>query len=615
LVKENVRLSVEIPDETYWKHLINCQDTCPVQTDVRGYVCAIADGKYEQAYRIARGPNPLASICGRVCGASCEEACRRASLDAPVAIRALKRFVTERYGPESLPGNPLAAVESVREITSQNAALDELCHLIRAKAKGKAPATADQKVAIIGAGPAGLACAHDLALLGFDPVIFEMEQKPAGMLYTGIPEFRLPRKVIDAEVEVILNLGVEIRCNTTVGQDISFDQIRREFSATVIAVGAKHSRKIQIAGEDAQGVLGGVEFLRQLSLGKEVQLGKQVVVVGGGFTAMDCSRSSLRVGVSDVVMVLYRRTRDEMPVSNAELEETGSEGIHFQFLVTPLAIEKDTIGKVTGVRLQKNRLGPPDADGRRRPVPIPGSEFVQPCDTVITAIGQQTDLNFIDEKRDGLTFNKWGLIDCDEDTLVTKAQDVFLAGDAAYGTQLIIDAVASGKKAARSIYRLLTGRTISIERVQKHKDLGMYECEIGFERVPRMVMPLAEKEKRIVNQKICVEQGFDETLACLEAKRCLDCSINTIFDGQKCILCGGCVDLCPSLCLKLLQIKELKLTEAQQATARECLGEGWEQGTAIIKDEEACIRCGLCARRCPTDAITMERMEFSEAWL
>lgn len=612
MFKESVRLSVEIPDETYWKRLINCQDTCPVQTDVRGYVRAIADGKYEQAYRIARGPNPLASICGRVCGALCEEACRRASLDAPVAIRALKRFVTERYGPEALPGNPLAAVESVREITSQNAALDELCHLIRAK--DKAPVTADQKVAIIGAGPAGLACAHDLALLGFDPVIFEMEQKPAGMLYTGIPEFRLPRKVIDAEIEVILNLGVEIRCNTTVGQDISFDQIRREFPATVISVGAKHSRKIQIAGEDAQGVLGGVEFLRQLSLGKEVQLGKQVVVIGGGFTAMDCSRSSLRVGISDVVMVLYRRTRDEMPISNAEIEETRSEGIHFQFLVTPLAIEKDATGKVTGVRLQKNRLGPPDADGRRRPVPIPGSEFVQPCDTVITAIGQQTDLNFIDEKRDGLTFNKWGLIDCDEDTLVTKVPDVFLAGDAAYGTKLIIDALASGKKAARSIYAFLTGRTITVKHSQMHQDLGLYSRENGFEGIPRTVIPLVEKTKRIVDQKICVEQGFDETLAQREASRCLDCGINTIFDGQKCILCGGCVDLCPSLCLKLVQLKGLNLTETQQATARECLGQGWEQGAAIIKDEEACIRCGLCARRCPTDAITMERMEFSEAW-
>jgi NADPH-dependent glutamate synthase beta subunit-like oxidoreductase len=424
----------------------------------------------------------------------------------------------------------------------------------------------------------------------------------------------LPREILDAEIDVIKHLGVEIRCNTTIGKDISLEQIRGEFPATVIAVGAKHSRKLHIEGEDADGVLGGVEFLRELSLGRVVGLGKQVVVIGGGFTAMDCSRSSLRVGVTDVITVLYRRTRDEMPVGDEELEEASSEGINFKYLVTPIAIEKDANGKVAGVRLQENRLGPPDGDGRRRPIPVPESEFVQPCDTVILAIGQQTDLGFVDEQRDGLSFNKWGLIDCDEETLATKAPDVFMAGDAAYGAKLMIDAIASGKKAARSMYHYLTGSSISIELLQNHLDLGRYERENGFEAIPRTVIPVEKVQKRIADLKAMVEIGYDKDLAESEASRCLDCGINTIFDGQRCILCGGCVDVCPNLCLKLVPLQELNLTESQQAKAADCLGGEWQQDTAIIKDEEACIRCGLCAKRCPTTAITMERMEFSEEW-
>jgi NADPH-dependent glutamate synthase beta subunit-like oxidoreductase len=612
--REKIILSVEIPDKNYWRRLVSCQDACPVHTDARGYVRAIAEGNYELAFRIARGPNPLASICGRVCQAPCEEACRRSVIDDPISIRALKRFTTEQCGAETKKGTPLSVVESVRMITSANSARDELYHIVNAQAEGKLPRAEGQKVIIIGGGPAGLSCAHDLSLFGFSPVIFEMESKPAGMLYTGIPEFRLPREVIDAEIKTIENLGVKMRCGTTVGKDIQFDEILREFSATVISVGAKHSRGLNIPGEDALGVHGGVEFLRTLSLGKKVKLGKQVVVIGGGFTAMDCSRSSLRSGVSDVVTVLYRRTRDEMPVSDLELEEASEEGVEFKYLVTPLAIEKDTDGNVTGVRLQKNRLGPPDASGRRRPEPIPGSEFLQPCDTLIRAIGQQTDLSFIDDNRDGLTFNEWGLIDCDEETLATKVPEVFMAGDAAYGTRLVIDAVASGKKAARSVYHHLIKHPIVIETTQTHEDLGIYTREIGFESIPRTVVPRSEKDTRIADHNTSVELGYDERRARLEASRCLDCGINTIFDGQKCILCGGCVDICPTRCLKLVPLADLNLTEPQEERAVECIGNDWKQGSAIIKDEEACIRCGLCARWCPPKAITMERMHFSEEW-
>jgi formate dehydrogenase beta subunit len=612
--REKIKLSVEIPDKNYWKRLVSCQEACPVHTDARGYVRAIAESDDELAFRIARGPNPLASICGRVCQAPCEEACRRSAVDAPISIRALKRFATEKWGAESGSTTPLSVIESVRMIATGNAAQEELCHITQAQSDGRLPRAGGQQVAIIGGGPAGLACAHDLALFGFAPVVFEMEHKPAGMLYTGIPSFRLPRKVIDAEIEVIKRLGVSIRCGTTVGRDIQFDELLKEFPATVIAVGAKYSRGLNIPGEDGLGVHGGVEFLRKLSMGQDVKLGRHVVVIGGGFTAMDCSRSSIRSGVSEVVTVLYRRTRDEMPVSDLELEEAREEGVDIRYLVTPLAIEKDAVGKVTGVRLQKNRLGPPDASGRRKPEPVPGSEFLQPCDTVIRAIGQETDLSFIDETRDGLTFNEWGLIDCHEENLATNVPGIFMAGDAAYGTRVIIDAVASGKKAARSIYHYLTKHQVTIGLTQTHEDLGRYGREIGYEAVDRIVIPRAETESRIADHTSSVELGYDDTSARLEASRCLDCAVNTIFDGQKCILCGGCVDICPTQCLKLVPLKGLDLTEMQQQKASACIGEGWEHSSAIIKDEEACIRCGLCARWCPVGTITMERMRFAEEW-
>ena len=237
-MKQN-KFTIEIPDLDYWKKQIKCQYACPVLTDAKGYVRAIAQGDTQLACRIARAPNPLASVCGRVCQAPCEEACRRTNIDHPIAIRALKRFATERFGAEAKMDQPASVIESVRMIASANSGIDELSHIIRAQSDGKQPLTKSEKVAIIGGGPAGLGCAHDLALLGFSPVIFEVEDKAAGMLYTGIPEFRLPREVLTAEIDVIKSLGVEIRCNTNVGKDIMFDEILRDFSATVIAVGAK----------------------------------------------------------------------------------------------------------------------------------------------------------------------------------------------------------------------------------------------------------------------------------------------------------------------------------------------------------------------------------------
>lgn len=618
------RLTVEIPDETYWKRLIQCQWDCPVHTDSRGYVQAIAEGDYEKAYRIARGPNPLASICGRICGAPCEAACRRGDMDAPVAIRALKRFVTERFGPESSPGNPKAVLDNLREAAAANAGPDELAAILRAQSDGTLPSGQGRRVAIIGSGPAGLACGHDLALMGLSPVIFEMEPVPAGMLYLGVPEYRLPRELIRAEVAVIESMGVEIRCGVQVGRDVAFEELRRDYEAVVIAVGAKRSSWLKLPGSDAEGILGGVDFLRAAALEEPVELGDRVIVIGGGNVAydvgrtvlrqeqMDVSRQALRRGVREVTLCCLE-SLDEMPADDVEIIEGRDEGVVRRNSLGPLEFLKDPDGRVEGVVFQKCESV---YDDQRRFAPKfdPTEKTTLKADTVLLSVGQTPDLSFLDPVKESFELNARGWLQCDPETLAASVDGVFVAGDLAYGTKLLIHAVASGKQAARSVYTYLTGREISTRTLQDHRDLGPLHREIGYEGRPRAEIPVEDVLRRLADPGCDVERGYDRRLARQESGRCFDCGINTIFDGARCILCGGCADICPSRCLKLVSMEELTLGEDQKKAAAECMGEGWEIGTAIIKDEEACIRCGLCARRCPAEAISMERMGFSEVW-
>lgn len=619
-----VQLSVEIPEETYWKRLINCQDACPVHTDARGYVRAIAQGNYEQAYRIARGPNPLASICGRVCGAPCEVACRRGAIDAPIAIRALKRFVTEQFGAEALPGQPQVIIERASEAVTPNADLEELAHILEAQKAARVPAANGPKVAIIGSGPAGLACGHDLALLGFSPVIFEMEPFPAGMLYLGVPEYRLSRELIRAEVAVIESLGVEIRCGMQVGKDISFAQLRQDFAAVIIATGAKRSRWLNLPGADAKGILGGVDFLRAVALEEPITLGNKVIVIGGGNVAYDVGRTVLRQEQWDVsreavrmgareVRLCCLESLEEMPADDIEIIEGEEEGVIRHNSLGPLEFLKDAAGHVKGVVFQKC-FSVYDANKRFAPVFDPSVKTTMEADTVLLSVGQAPDLSFLDPASDGVELDGKGWLKCDPETLATTAPGIFVAGDLAHGTKLLIHAVASGKQAARSVYHYLIGKKISTRTMQTHRDLRHYQREKRYEALERTPVPTEELHKRLADPRASVEKGYDENLAQGEGSRCLDCGVNTIFDGERCILCGGCADVCPCLCLKLVSLQDLILSPEQQATAAGCLGGDWEQATAIIKDEEACIRCALCAQRCPTDAITMERMNFSEVW-
>ncbi|NOX58340.1 MAG: FAD-dependent oxidoreductase [Planctomycetes bacterium] len=630
------QFKVEIPDEEYWRKQVKCQYACPVNTDARGYVRAIARGDFESAYLIARGPNPLASICGRVCGAPCEAACRRSEIDAAVSIRALKRFVTERHGAESFTTETLKPIDMLRRVFADRKSRacvggEELTAIGDGNNDDLRKPTVGKKVAIIGSGPAGLACAHDLALLGYQPVVFEMESVPAGMLAVGIPAYRLPRDLIRAEVEVIRALGVEFVCNTQVGKDISLAQLRADHEATVIAVGAKRSRKIPLPGGEGPGVLGGVEFLRDVSLdnrGPEStlgQLGERILVIGGGNVAYDVSRTVIRQVGYDVSRSVLRQTNvrevhlcclesiDEMPADDVEIIEGYEEGVLLHASLGPIEIVRDDDGKLTGMRF-KRCLNVFDAAGRFAPQFDESDVTTIDVDTVIWSVGQQADLSLID-KDSGIELTERGLIKCDDDTVRTSAKDVFVSGDVAYGPRLLIDAVASGKKCARTIHAYLSGERPEVGYDLVHLNIPDFKRERDYEKIPRTEIPTAAASQRKTSQSSVVESGFDQTQAMTEASRCLDCGVNTIFDSERCILCGGCADVCPELCLKLVSCDRLTgEPEFSELLSERYADVDLSEMSAIIKDEDKCIRCALCEQRCPVDAITMERLNFGAQW-
>ncbi len=624
------RYRVEVPTEDYWRRQINCQYACPVSTDARGYVRAIADGRFDDAYLIARGPNPLASICGRVCGAPCEAACRRGDVDQAVSIRALKRFAQERFAARH-PGSGGGPPGLLRRLMDHAAgricsAAEELAGMRQILGDGELPNNEEgEPVAIIGSGPAGLAAAHDLALLGCRPTIFEMEPIPAGMLAVGIPQYRLPHELIETEVEFIRSLGVEFICNTEVGRDISMAEIRAQHRATIIAVGLKRSRSLPVPGHDGKGILGGVELLRDVALGNETGLTGDVVVIGGGNVAYDIARTVVRQTGVDISRTALRRpgvksvhlcsleSLDELPADDLEIIEGDEEGVARHHSLGPKEILLNEEGHVRGVAFQRcTRVF--DEDGRFAPQFDESQLETIPADTVVWGIGQRPELSFVDTEED-IRRTERGMIDCDPNTLCTSADDVFVAGDIAYGPRLLIDAVASGKEAARAVVVHLRGQRPAEEATLVHLDLPDYAREQDYEKLDRTPIPALSAERRTAAQTTVVELGYDEQLAVRESCRCLDCGVNTIFDSDKCILCGGCADVCPELCLELVSLDRLDGEDGLGQAIREQLGdEPLSQHSAIVKDETKCIRCALCAQRCPVGAITMERVHFETCW-
>jgi len=448
-----------------------CQNTCPAQVDVPIYIDQIKNNDPEAAYETIRNDNPFPLVCGRVCHHPCEGKCRRSQLDQPLAIRALKRYASDYM-------------------------LSKYTEIPAVKTKAPKP----EKVAVIGSGPAGLTCAHYLAKQGYKVTVFEALPVAGGMMAVGIPEYRLPKKELNAEIDAIRRMGVEIRTGVKVGQDISLEELRKEYNAVFIGVGAHLDQKMGIPGEDL--ALSGVTFLRNINLGQPMQLaGKKVAVIGGGNVAADAARSALRLGAKEVA-VYYRRTRDEMPAMPEEIEEMEHEGIAINYLVSPVEIIGSQ-GQVKGLKLNRMALGDFDRSGRRRPVPIEGSEFEVEVDVVIAAIGQSAETGILE----GLELNRGGTIKVDPDTLATNLPGVFSGGDCVTGPDTLIAAIAAGKKAAAAIDRYLGGD-------------GVVTDPITVER--RVSGTLIEEET--LRQEIG-PQGYTTEQALAEAARCLRCDV------------------------------------------------------------------------------------------
>jgi heterodisulfide reductase subunit A-like polyferredoxin len=479
-----------------------CRVTCPAGLNVQGYVQMVKEGKYQEALEIIMKDLPLPGVLGRICPHGCEDACRRAELDEPIAIRDLKRLAADRFDPREIvvpcaPGRP-------------------------------------ETVAIVGSGPAGLSCAYHLARAGILSTIYEAQPKPGGMLRVGIPAHRLPRDVLDREIEVITNLGVKIKTDSALGRDISIDGLfAAGFKAVYLALGAHKGIELGIPGERTDGVRQGVDFLREANLSGNTWVGQRVAIIGGGNVAIDVSRSAVRLGAEEVT-ILYRRTRKEMPAWEEEIRAAEAEGVKITYLAAPQEVLTHE-GRVRGLRCIRMELTEPDSSGRRRPVPVPGSEFELACDQIIPAIGQRPDLSALEEVA-GLSFSRYGTAEADAVTYATGRAGVFAGGDLLTGPWVAIGAVAAGKEAAESILRYIDGRDLAAGREPVKNEHPRYrpvprdEPRRHREHMPEL--PVAQRQGNFKE----VELGYDDAAGRGEAARCINCGY--------CCECLQCVEAC-----------------------------------------------------------------------
>ncbi|GMQ84721.1 MAG: hypothetical protein BMS9Abin07_0285 [Acidimicrobiia bacterium] len=569
---------------------IPCLAACPVHTNAGLYVAAIAVGNDEDAYLAARLPNPFASVCARVCAAPCEDACRRGTIDAPIAIRALKRFVTEQYGVESGTSSVAGEIATAP------------------------PVDLTQSVGIIGGGPCGLAAAHDLRKLGYPVTIYEATDMLGGMMVMGIPEYRLPRELIAQEIKSIIDMGVDVQFNVRLGTDITFDEVKENHDAVFVAIGATLGRGLDLEGHEADGVLRAIEYLINVNRGFSVDIGEHVVVIGGGDVAMDAARTALRTDAYGAkaagpstersvmtaaldaartaarsgarhVTVISLESEQEMPADEFELKEAVREDIQFIHRRGPARILTQD-GKAVGLETV-GVVSVFDGEGRFAPVFDRDDIATIEADTVILAIGQAVDVDAIGPQGPEITERR--TIRVGPNSLVTSMPTVWAGGDAAHGPRSLIEAIADGRKAAAEIHKTFGGATEERHKGQMVRLSQFHRFDDRYDEIARVDVPTIPTDRRIGLTE--VETGFTPDQARCEAQRCLRCFANILLEADKCVLCGLCVDVCPVEVISILPSEEV---DPERVGA-----------TALVLDERACIRCSLCVERCPTNALSM----------
>ncbi len=576
----------DITDPNYFHKVVDCQWACPAHTPVPEYIRLIAQGRYSDAYMINWKSNVFPGILGRTCDRPCEPACRRGRVESdPVAICRLKRVAAD-YKDD-----------------------------VSARMPKKARVRNGKRVALVGGGPASLTVARDLAPLGYDCVVFDGDPKAGGMMRTQIPKFRLPDSVIDEETGYILDLGVEFRGGQRV--DSMKALLAENYDAVFVGSGAPRGRDLDIPGrkEAAKNVHIGIDWLSSIAFGHVDKIGKRVIVLGGGNTAMDCCRSARRLG-GESVQVVVRSGFEEMKASPWEKEDALHEDIPIHNYLVPKEFTHEN-GTLTGIVFEKVKAEY-DAKGRRNLVPSGEPDQHFPCDDVLVAVGQENAYPWI-ERDLGIEFNKWDMPVVDEKTFGSTHPKIFFGGDAAFGPKNIIWAVAHGHDAALSIHRMLSGEDVSerplpdVEIVSQKMGIHEWSYDNDITLDHRYRVPMREKQVALRDIKAEVELGFDVKLALGEAHRCLNCDVQTVFASQLCIECDACVDICPMDCITFTQNgDEADLRNRLEAPSLNLsqdlyVQDGLKTGRVMVKDEDVCLHCGLCAERCPTGAWDMKK--------
>ncbi len=561
---------------------IPCQVGCPAHTDVSTYIGLISQARFDEAYLLNRKANVVPGVLGRTCARPCEPVCRRNKIDGkPIAICWLKRAAADHR-------------EFLHRVTPP-------------------PVTKEKTVAIVGAGSAGLACARDMREMGYPVTVYESDAVAGGVMVNGIPVWRLPRNVTSEETtEYMRDLGVEVKYNTRVGRDVMVADLLKQYDSVYLAAGCYISNDLTgpdnkiIPGADLKGVDHGIVMLSKTNFGEPTYVGKQVIVLGGGFTAMDCCRTSIRFG-AEKVYVLYRRSKEEMGSDEYEVDEAEFEHVEFVYLVSQLEVLSDDGVHVSGLKVIRNKLGDPDSSGRRRPIPVKGSEYVIKADMIIPAFGQYSDSSWLHLEGLDVQVNKRnGVPLVDRDSWMTSHPGLFAGGDFSEGSRNLISAIADGRDAASAINRYLGGQD---KPAESPEEIELPDYRRGmvddYESIAHEMMPGLPLKERYSNTRE-TETGYTPEQAVEQARRCLQCQLNIMIDPSICILCSGCVDICPYDCISMEGLSRVvKGDPMHQGTT------SWAGGADMIIDEEKCIRCGLCIVRCPTDAISMVQFQVA----